>query len=65
MPVGHFQTIALECVALHAIVVVGAHGIYVRALSQLLELLGRLVQLEHLLDAVVVLAHVVLVLEDA
>ena len=65
MPVLHFETLALERVLLHALVVECANGVQVGALGELLELLGRLVQLEHLFDAVVVLAHVVLVLVDA
>lgn len=65
VPVVHVETFALERVLLHALIVVGANCVQVGSLSQLLQLLGRLVQTEHLFDAVVVFAHIVPVLENA
>ena len=65
MPVVHSKPIALKRVALHAVVVEGAHGVDVGTLRELLELRGSRVQLEQLFHAVVVFAHVVVVLIDA
>ena len=63
--VAHAQTFSFECVGLHALVVVGADGVKIGSLAELLELLRSLVQAENLLHAVVVVTHVVPVLEDA
>ena len=65
VPVVHVQTLALESILLHPGVVVGADGVEVWACCQLLQLLLRRVKIEDFFHAVVVLAHVVLVLEDA
>ena len=65
VPVVHVETFALERVLLHALIVEGADCVQVGSLSQLLQLLGCLVQTEHLFDAVEVFAHVVSVLEYA
>ena len=65
VPVVHFQAFTFESIILHTHVVEGANGVQVRALSKFFELLLRLVKLEHLFHAVVVLAHIVLVLKDA
>lgn len=65
VPVVHVQTLALESVLLHALVVIGADCVQVRALGQLLQLLGCLVETEDLFDAVVVLAYVVPVVKYA
>ena len=64
LPVIGFEAFALEGISLHAVVVPSANGVQVGALSQFGKLLGRLVQREDLLHAVVVLANVVLVLKN-
>lgn len=56
------KTITFHGISLHFIVVECADGVQVRQLLQLLELFLGLVQIKHLLDAVKVLSHVVLVL---
>ena len=65
VPVLHFETFALQSGFLHAIVIERADGVQIGALSKLLELLWGLVEFEHLLHTVVVLANVVLMLVDA
>lgn len=62
MPVVHVKTLASHSVGLHALVVPGADSVEVGPLSELLELLRGLVEAENLLDAVIVVTHVVLVL---
>ena len=64
VPVIGCETFALEGIGLHAVVVPGANGVQIGALSQFGQLLGRLVQRENLLHAVEVLANVVLVLKN-
>ena len=64
VPVLHFESLAGERVVLHALVVPRANRVQIGALSKRLELLGSLVHGEDLLDAVVVVAHVVAVLEN-
>lgn len=61
VPVVHFESFAGESVRLHALVVPGAEGVQIVSLLKLLELLGSLVHIEDLLDAVEVLADVLLV----
>ena len=58
------EAVALECELLHLLVVEGADGIQVRTACQFLQLLHRVVHLQHLLHAVIVVPHVVLVLEN-
>ena len=65
MPVVHFETLSRKSVVLHALVIVGADCVKVFSLGKLLKLLLSGVHREHLLDAVVVVTHVVLVLKDA
>ena len=63
--VAHAEAFAFERVRLHLLVVVGADGVKIGPLAELFELLRRLVQAEDLLDAVIVITHVVPVLKDA
>lgn len=55
----------MEGVLLHSLVVPGADRVHIRACLQLLEQLWRVVYAENLLDAIVMLSHIVLVFEDA
>ena len=59
------ETLALESSLLHSVVVEGADGVEIFSLLERLELLNAVVHGEHLLHAVVVLAHVVAVLENS
>ena len=65
VPVVSIEAVALEGVRLHAVVVPGAKSVEIGALSEFLELLWGLVEVEDLLDAVIVLANIVFVLENA
>ena len=63
--VAHAETLTFECVGLHALVVVGTDCVKIRSLAELLQLLRSLVQAKDLLNAVIVVTHVVPVLKDA
>ena len=65
VPVVHFEALSRESVVLHALVIPGAERVQVGSLGELLQLLRCLVKVEDLLDAVVVLTHVLFVETDA
>ena len=60
-----FESLSLDGVLLHFVVVVSANCVKIVSLLQLLKHLNAVVHLEHLLNAVVVVAHVVAVLENS
>jgi len=63
MVVLKMESVPLESKALHAVIVEGADGFDIRSFGQLLEVFFVLVEGEDLLDAVKVVANVVLVFE--
>ena len=63
VPVIHFESLSLKSFLLHAIVVKGADSVKIFSLGQSLQLLGRLVQIKHLLHAVEVVTNIITVLE--
>ena len=65
LPIEGLETVALESVSLHAVVIISANSVQVGALGKLLELLWGLVEAKDFFDTVVVLTHVVFVLENA
>ena len=61
----HFESFAAKSIVLHALVVPSADSVKVRSFAKSLELLGGLVKIKKLLDAVIVLTNVVTMLKDA
>merc|ERR1712127_630959 len=58
------ETLSIKCVLLHFVKIEGAYCVQIGLLAKSGKMLFGIVEVEHLLDAEVVLANIILVLKD-